>query len=296
MVKISVVVPGYNEEKSLPLLADKVGKAFRANRLSGELLIVDDGSTDNTLKVLEQLKKKHKFMRYIGHRINLGLTQSLTDLFRNAKGEIIVFLPADLESDPEEDIPILVKKIEEGYDVACGWRQNRKEAKLVMSRVYNWLLRILFKINLHDANWIKAFRRETVSNLNLRSDWHRYLPILIAAKGYKVGEVAVGYKPRPFGKSKYGIGRLVKGLIDMLVIKFLLSFGRKPMFVFGSLGLVLFVIGLVIGLYLLYYQQFVGSISRPLLTFDMLVLLVSLQLFAMGFLAELIIASKEGDL
>lgn len=294
MVKISVIIPAYNESKSLPLLVEKVSKTFTANNYDGELVIADDGSTDNTHQVLQQLQKRYPFLRFLRHRTNQGLTQSLTDLFKESKGDILVFLPADLESDPEEDIPILVRKIEEGYDVVCGRRKKRTELKLIMSGFYNFLLRLLFNIKLHDANWIKAFRKETVVDLKLRSDWHRYLPILIAAKGYKIGEVPVGYRQRKFGKSKYGLGRLVKGMVDLFVIKFLLSFGKKPMFVFGSLGIILFIIGFLVGLYLIYSQQFLGaSISRPLLTLDLLMLLSSLQLFAMGFLAELIISKDD---
>ncbi|MBU2637739.1 MAG: glycosyltransferase [Nanoarchaeota archaeon] len=293
MVSVSVVIPAYNEEKSLPLLVEKTGRAFKAGKISGELLIMNDGSTDNTEQVLNMLGKKYPFLRCLRHRANMGLTESLSDLFRNAKGEILVFLPADLESDPEEDIPVLLKKMDEGFDMVCGWRKSRKETKVVMSKMYNWLARKMFKVSLHDANWIKAFRKEAVEKIKMRSDWHRYLHILVAAQGYKVGEVEVGYKPRKFGKSKYGIGRLLKGLLDMLVIKLLLSFGKKPMLIFGSFGLLSFLAGFIIGAYLLYYQQFIGSISRPLLTFDMLLLVSGLQLFAMGFLAELIISQKD---
>lgn len=295
MVKISIVVPGYNEAGTIPLLVERIDSFFTKNNVNGEIVFVNDGSTDNTRAVLEDLEKKYKRLRAIHHNTNLGLTRALMTCFREAKGDEIVFLPADLESDPQTDIPALLNKLESGYDLVCGWRTNRKGTKKFASYVYNMLSRALFHLDIHDLNWIKAFKKEVVKDMHLRSGWHRYIPILAKYDGYKIGEVETKMHPRMCGKSKFGTGRLLVGLLDLLVVKFHMSFSERPMLVFGSVGLLFSFSGFLGALYALWIKLSTGSIGYklPFLLLVVVLLVTGVQLFAIGFIAEYIASFKD---
>jgi len=290
-----VVVPAYNEAKNLPLLLFKIDNSFKKNKINGEVVLVDDGSTDNTKEVTIELRKKYRFLKAIRHEVNRGLTNALITCFKNSTGQIIIFLPADLESNPEEDIPKLLNKLNEGYDMVCGWRQKRKGIKKISSNIYNMLSRLLFGINIHDLNWIKAFKREVIKDIRLRSDWHRYLAILAKSEGYRIGEVKVNAYKRKYGKSKFGISRLFIGIIDLLVVKFHLSFIDKPMLLLSSLGVVLLILAFFGGVYLLIIKIMTGVLGNRIPLFFLVVVLIILgiQLFALGFLAELLVTMTE---
>lgn len=292
---VSVFIPARNEAGNIPLLMEKIARAFRANALDGEVIFVDDGSTDATWNEAVAAAEQYSFIRLFRHRRTFGLTEAMRTGFRHVRGEVVVFLPADLESDPEEDIPKLLTKLNEGYDVVAGWRQGREDGKVFASRIYNAVSRALFRLDAHDMNWIKAFRREVLDDLHLRSDWHRFILHLAADKGYKIGEVPVNFYPRKKGKSHFGITRIPISFLDVLVVKFLMTFSRKPMLFFGGLGGVAILAALGIWTYLtiLYFNTPGNMQQRPLFIFAGVIFVAGILLFIGGFLAELIVLQAD---
>lgn len=298
--RISLVAPAYDEEECIKLFLDKSIKTFRDNNLKGEILIVNDGSSDKTKEIVESTAKNNNLVRLINNRKNMGLTGAAWTGFKNAKEDIIVFLPSDLESNPEEDIPILLKPLEEGYDLSVGRRDGSRLniVKGATSCFFNMLARLIFKVPVHDMGWIKAFKKEVLNDIELRSDWHRFLVVFVADKGYKIKEVKTRLYPRKMGKSKFGktgLMRLPGGFFDLIAIKFLLSFSKRPMFVFGSLGMIFLIIGFIGGAYLS-FLKILGNPLTPRMPFLFLVVLLILsgiQLFAFGFLAEFLVTIKE---
>ncbi len=287
---VSLLIPAHNEAANIPLLLEKINRCFTANDLHGEAVIIDDGSTDDTGTMLDAAKQEYPWLCVVHQRGKHGITEALDRGFRIVKGDTVVFLPADLESDPEEDVPKLLAKLAEGYDVVAGWRQGRRDGKVPASRVYNAISRLLFGVQAHDMNWIKAFRLEVVENLPpLRSDWHRFLLMIAASQGYRIGEVKTNYYPRRAGQSKFGVMRIPTSFLDVLVVKFLLMFSQKPMLFFGSLGMISILSGVGIDLYLLYLWIDRGKQQRPLFYFAGVVILAGLFLFLVGFLAELVV-------
>jgi glycosyltransferase involved in cell wall biosynthesis len=292
--KVSVFVPARNESGNVEPLFDKIASAFDNCRIAGEIIFVDDGSTDATWDEAQRSALKRPFAKLYRHRKSLGLTEAMRTGFRHCRGEMVVFLPGDLESDPEEDIPKLLNKLNEGYDVVAGWRQNRSDSKVFASNIANAVSRLVFGLQVHDMNWIKAFRREVIGSIRLRSDWHRYILILAAAQGYTIGEVPVTYHPRTRGKSHFGIGRLPVSFLDVLVVKFLLTFSRKPMLFFGGIGLALAAISMATFLILAYVYFFTDlGQRRPIFDFAGVLLLAGALFFVVGFLAELIVNQNE---
>jgi glycosyltransferase involved in cell wall biosynthesis len=291
--RVSVLIPAYNEQGNVTLVIDKVARAFGARDIEGEVLLVDDGSTDGTGHEAAACAARYPFVKVVSHRRNLGLTEAIRTGFRHVSGDVIILLPGDLESDPEEDIPKLLDKLAEGYDVVAGWRQGRHEGKIVASKIYNFVSRLLFNVQAHDMNWIKALRREVIEELYLRSDWHRFILMIAASQGYKIGEVPTNYYPRRQGKSKYGLWRIPVSFLDVLVVKFLLTFSRKPMIFFGALGSALILTALGTGLYLIYQYIVHFRQIRPLFTFGITLALAGLVIFLVGFLAELVVDQHE---
>ncbi|NLT43228.1 MAG: glycosyltransferase family 2 protein [Anaerolineae bacterium] len=292
-VAISVFAPAYNEAGNIPLLLEKLDRTLQALSVPAEVVIVDDGSTDGTGDLLTEATARYAWLRVIRHRRNLGLTEAMRSGFESVRGDTVVFLPADLEADPEVDVPALLGKLEEGYDVVAGWRQGRKDGKVLASRIYNWVSARLFGVHAHDMNWIKAFRREVLDDLQLRSDWHRFILVIAAAHGYRVGEVKTSYQPRQHGRSKFGIGRIPRSFLDVLVVKFLLTFSRKPMLFFGGLGLACEAVGGLIGAFLVVLYLLEQTQVRPLFNLSLVLVVAGLLLFLVGFLAELIVAQTE---
>jgi len=290
---VSVFVPARNEEENVAPLTDKIAKTFADNGIVGEIVFINDGSTDNTGAEAERAAAKHSFMRVVHHRTNLGLTEAFRTAFDHVQGDVIVFLCADLESDPEEDIPKLLAEIRKGYDMVVGWRQERKDVKIVASKIYNFVSRLLFRVSAHDMNWIKAFRRELIHDLPLRSDWHRFLYMLAASRGYKVTEVKTSYYPRTSGKSKYGLMRIPISFLDVIGLKFQLVFSKKPLLFFGGIGSILIGISLIFGVVFV-IQWFMGTFHfRPIVLLATMLFLSGVQLFITGFLAELIVTQRD---
>jgi len=287
-----VVVPAYNEQENIPLLLANFEKMFRESKLEGEVLLVDDGSTDKTFELARDSEKKYLFLRALTNKTHQGLTSALQRGFDNARGDIYLFWPADLQYMPE-DIPKFIQKMKEGNDIVTGWKQGSYGLKSFVSFFYNGLSRWLFKIKVHDLNSVKAFRKEVLKDLPLRKDWHRYIVVMAAEKGFKVDEVRIPLYPRKYGKSKFGIWRIPIGVLDLFSVKFQVSFMRKPMLFFGSIGLISLLLGFLTGLVALYLRIFQHEGFRPVLYLVILLVLSGLSLFALGFLAEAIVALRE---
>jgi len=290
---VTIFTPAHNEEGNITPLVESVARVWQVIGATGEMLLVDDGSTDGTAAEAEACASRYPWLRIIRHRTNLGLTAAMRTGFRHARGDIIIFLPADMESHPDEDVPKLLAKMNEGYDVVAGWRQGRNDGKVLASRVYNLVSRWLFGVRAHDMNWIKAFRREVVQGMHLRSDWHRFILMIAAAQGWRVGEVPVAYYPRQRGSSHFGIGRIPVSFLDVLVVKFLLTFSRKPMLFFGALGSLTVALGILILVYLAALWIVEQTQQRPIFLFALVVVIAGLLLFLVGFLAELVVSQTE---
>jgi glycosyltransferase involved in cell wall biosynthesis len=292
--RISVLVPARNEQGNIGTVVEKSLRAFDRLGLDGEVLVVDDGSTDSTRAEALACAGRDGRVRVLSHRINMGLTAALRTGFRHADGDVVIFIPGDMESDPEEDLPRLLSTMAEGYDVVAGWRQGRNDNKVFASHIYNWVSGRLFHVTAHDMNWIKAFRREVVEALPpLRSDWHRFLLMIASSQGFSIGEVQTPYQPRQRGRSKYGFARIPISFLDVLVVKFLLTFSKKPMLFFGALGSGFAGIGVLIYGYLLVLWLTLGKQQRPLFWFAGVLGLAGLLLFLVGFVAELIVSQQE---
>jgi glycosyltransferase involved in cell wall biosynthesis len=291
-VRVSVVVPAYNEAQNIAPLMEEFSKMFSQSKLNGEVILVDDGSTDGTFLKAKECQEKYNFLKVAAHKRNRGKTDALITGFSKARGKIFVFWDADLQYLPEE-IPKLIERIDDGYDVVCGWKQGRYGMKRFVSFVYNFLSQMLFRVGVHDLNSVKAFRREIMNEFPLRKDWHRYIVVMAANKGYKIGEVKVKLYPRRFGQTKYGFWRIPIGFLDLLAVKFQLSFMKKPLLLFGSLGLAFIFLGILTGGVAVYLRVVKNEGFRPILYLVILLVLSGLSFFVLGFLAEAIVSVKD---
>jgi len=289
----SVLLPAHNEAGNIAPIFEKIACAFKGLRISGQVVFVDDGSTDGTWDEATTAATRYPFVQLFRHHKRMGKTEAIRTGIAHCHGHVVMLFDSDLQSDPEEDIPKLYAKINEGYDVVAGWRQGRCDGRRFASTFANAVTRVVFGLHVHDLNWIKAFRREVLANMRLRSDWHRYLLILAAAQGYKIAEVPVNYYARQCGKSKYGIARLPISFLDVLVIKFLLTFSRKPMQFFGGLGLLIVAASLTTFGYLAWLFFTGQGQRRPIFELAGVLLLVGVLFFVVGFLAELIVSQNE---
>jgi len=255
---------------------------------------VDDGSTDGTYQRLKQLAEKDSQLKIIRFKRNYGQTAAMSAGFEYAKGDVIITLDADLQNDPE-DILLLLEKLEEGYHVVSGWRKDRKDpflSRKLPSMIANWLISKITGVHLHDYGCtLKAYRAEVVKDLELFGDMHRFLPALTKRRGAKITEVVVRHHPRMFGRSKYGIGRTVRVLLDIMLVKFLNEYINKPLYMFGSVGFLLLGLGLFSLFYLIFLKLFLEEPigRRPLLILSVLLILAGIQLISTGLLAELLV-------
>jgi len=289
---VSTIVPAFNEEGNIDEFCELFAKMHESAPFEAELVYIDDGSTDGTLARIKANAARYDFVRYVSHQRNRGLTEALQSGFAESSGDIYVFYPADLQYLPE-DIPALVEPVLNGADVCTGWKQGKYNKRFV-STLYNWFSRTLFGLKVHDLNSVKAFRREVVNNVFLRKDWHRYLVPLAANEGYRIEEVKVPLYERKWGKSKFfSIWRIPVGVLDMMAVKFQITFLRKPLLAFGVAGLVSFGLGVLVGLWAVYLRYVVGQGERPLLYLVILLVGLGMGLFLMGFISEGVAGLKE---
>lgn len=292
---ISIVVPARNEEETIAEVVERSYKAFDELRMTGEVLVVNDGSRDGTAAVLAGLQERFATLSVFTNRRSEGMTAGLQRMFNASCGEIIILIPADMESDPLLDVPILVRHMQQsGLDVVAGWRQGRNDGKVLASAIYNFVMRTMAGVQVHDGNWIKAMRREVVESFPpLRSDWHRFLLMMAIHNGFKLGEVKTSYQLRSKGSSNFGWERIPISFLDVLVVRFLLTFNQKPMRFFGGIGLAgmaisLLTFGYLTGLYFVAQTQ-----QRPVFIAAGVLAIISVLLFVVGFLAELIVSQGE---
>ncbi|WP_445636304.1 Glycosyl transferase, family 2 [Nostoc sp. DSM 114161] len=290
---VSVVVPIHNEVESLPLLLEAIASTLSSSQISYEIICVDDGSTDGSGEYLKQAAQTRPDLKAVILRRNYGQTAAMAAGFHYALGKAIVSLDADLQNDPA-DIPMLLAKLDEGYDLVSGWRQKRQDGavnRLLPSKIANWLIRRTTSVNIHDYGCsLKAYRAELLADMNLYGELHRFLPALAYIEGARITEMPVRHHARRFGRSKYGIWRTFRVLMDLLTILFMKKFLTRPMHVFGLLGLISMVSGTLIGIYLTFIKLALGEMigNRPLLILAVLLLVTGVQLFCFGLLAELL--------
>lgn len=304
---LSVVVPVFNEEESLAILRDEIVAVAAANGYQLDLVFVDDGSTDASWSVIRRLAEGDSRVRGIRFRRNFGKAAALSAGFAACRGDLVMTLDADLQDDPQE-IPRFLEEIAKDLDVVSGWKKIRHDPwhKVVPSRIFNWMVSSMTGVFLHDHNCgMKCYRRDVFDEVRLYGELHRFVPVLAAARGFRVGELVIHHRPRKFGRSKYGLARFLKGFLDLLTVKFLTGFSQRPQHVLGTVGLGSFLLGAVGMLYLAGYwivTQVVAGVTwtplheRPALLYFVALLLLGGQLMSMGFLAELILAYHGRDL
>jgi glycosyltransferase involved in cell wall biosynthesis len=295
MPNLSLIVPVYNEEKNLPLLIEAIQKALDPLPYTWEVVLVDDGSEDSSLQVLTQLAEKSPDrLRVVSFRRNFGQTAAIAAGLDYARGEIVVLLDADMQNDPA-DIPMLLKKLDEGYDLVSGWRRRRQDAYLTRtlpSNLANMLISRVTGVPLHDYGCtLKAYRREVLEGFRLYGEMHRFIPIFANSVGAKITEVQVNHHPRKFGKSKVGLERTVKVILDLVTVKFLVSYSSKPIYLFGGAGLIL-ILGSGVMLLYLFVRRMLSQISvlgSPLFQVSVMLLIMGFQSVLMGLIAELLV-------
>jgi glycosyltransferase involved in cell wall biosynthesis len=298
MPDLSIILPIYNEAENIPLLYDELVPVLESIGRSFEIIAVDDGSRDNSFALLAALHERDPRLGVVRLRRNFGQTAAFAAGFDRATGATILTMDADLQNSPA-DIPALLEKIDEGYDVVSGWRQNRwKEGistfftRRIPSATANWLISTVTGVHLHDYGCtLKAYCSDVVREINLYGDLHRFIPAVASHYGVSIAEVPVSYRPRKFGQSKYGLGRTVRVLLDLLTVRFLLSYSTRPIHIFGLMGFVAILLGAIIGIYLTVIKFAYGAslAERPLLLFVIMLVTVGVQLVIMGLLGELVV-------
>ena len=291
-VDVSVVAPAKDEAENLGEFVRQCAAALDTAPFVGELVVVNDGSEDNSAAVLADLQTRHPFLKVVTHRTRRGIAEALKTGGDAARGGILVFYPADLQFLPAE-IPSLVAPIRDGAaDIVTGRKQGNYE-KAFVSGVYNLLCRWLFGLRVTDLNAVKAYRREVMDIVPARPDWHRYMVVIAAAEGYRIAERPVTLHARTAGKSKFGVGRIPVGVMDLLSVWFQLRFGRKPMLFFGLSGATLFTLGFLVGVVALIQRYVYNYGFRPLLDLIMVLVISGIALFGFGFIAELMAGMRE---
>jgi glycosyltransferase involved in cell wall biosynthesis len=280
-MKISIIVPAYNEAVNVPFLVEEFDKFIKKHE-DYEVILVDDGSEDGTSEIAKEHKRP--YLKIIKHKRNLGKTDAILSGAKAARGDILVIFDADLQFDPD-DIPKLIKLIDDGADIATGWKQGRYEKKFV-SGIYNFWARRLFQLSIHDMNSIKALKKEVLEIIPLRKDWHRYIVPLAKEEGFKIAEVRVKLRPRKYGTPKYQQkSRILIGLFDLMAVKFQLTFMKKPLLYFGSIGSFSVAFGVFVGIIAI-CLRFFGRGYRPLLYLVMLLVVVGIIFFALALIGE----------
>jgi len=293
---ISVVVPVRNEERSVALLLDELESALQPLEMPWEAIFVDDGSTDGTYAALTRLHAARDDVKVVRLRRNFGKAAALAAGFAQARGDVIVTIDGDLQDDPAE-IPHLLAKLEEGFDLVSGWKARRRDPlrRRILSRIFNAVTRWISGVRLHDMNCgLKAYRAEVVRGLRLYGELHRFIPVLAHHRGYRIAELPVNHRPREHGRSRYGLERYLRGFLDLLTVSFIGRYRHRPLHLFGGLGLTLSLAGIGILVYLTVVKILGHAIGqRPLLILGVLLVVVGLQVFSLGLITELITSHHE---
>jgi len=292
---ISVVIPLLNEEESLPELSEWIARVMSQNNFSYEIILIDDGSVDNSWKIIEDISKRDSNIKGIKFRRNYGKSAALNCGFAEAQGDVVITMDADLQDSPDE-IPGLYKMIkEQEYHLVSGWKKKRYDpvTKTIPSVFFNWTTRKMTKIKLHDFNCgLKAYKKDVVKCLEVYGEMHRYIPVISKWAGFtKIGEKIVQHRERKYGKTKFGMERFINGFLDLISISFVSKFGKRPMHFFGLWGTLLFFSGFIIAAYLAYAKLFLESykmVERPLFYLGLLCMVIGSQMFLTGFLAEMV--------
>ena len=290
---ISIIIPVFNESESIGYLLDEVLYVMNSNKLLFEIVVVNDGSQDNTSNVLDELTNKIKELSVITLRTNYGQTAAMAAGFDNSNGEILITLDGDLQNDPN-DIPKLISHINEGYDLICGWRYDRKDKLInrrIPSKIANKLIANVTGLKLHDYGCsLKAFKKEILDDIKLYGELHRFLPVLAKIEGAKIKEIKVNHRSRKYGSSKYGIDRTFRVLMDLLTVWFMTKFLTRPMYGFGFVGIISILVSLGMTSYLFIIKLLGNDIgNRPMLMFALILGIAGVQLFSFGLLGELLI-------
>jgi glycosyltransferase involved in cell wall biosynthesis len=301
-MNLSIVIPLLNEEESLEELHDWISDVMQSNQFLYEILFIDDGSTDQSWNVIEKLVQKNENVKGIRFHKNFGKSQALHAGFKVAQGDVIITMDADLQDNPEE-IPELYNLIlQEGFDLISGWKKIRYDSlifKNMPSKLFNWAARITSNVKLHDFNCgLKAFRKDVVKNIEVSGEMHRYIPVLAKNAGYSnIGEKVVKHQARKYGKTKFGAERFIHGLLDLITIWFVSKFGKRPMHLFGALGVLMFIIGFGFALYLGIDKLFINPFGRllserPQFYVSLTAMIIGTQFFLAGFLGEIMVRSR----
>ncbi|MFQ6082594.1 MAG: glycosyltransferase family 2 protein [Candidatus Aminicenantia bacterium] len=293
-IYLSIIIPVYNEQENLRELHQEIKNVLDKFKKNYEIIFVDDGSVDNSFSLLKQIHKENSRVKVIRLRKNFGQTAALSAGFDYLRGKMVVTMDGDLQNDPK-DIPLLINKLEEGYDIVSGWRYKRKDkffTRRLPSAIANWLISLITGIKLHDYGCtLKAFRKEVVKSIKLYGEMHRFIPAMASLIGVNIAEIKVNHRARKSGKSKYGLSRTIKVVLDLVTVKFLLSYSTRPLQVFGLVGLICGLIGGILGIYLSYQRLILKSIglaNRPLLLLAILLIFMGFQFITLGLLAEMI--------
>lgn len=291
---LSIITPVYNEFESIELLYESIFRYVNPLNFSWELILVDDGSKDDSPAIIEKLAEKDPIhVRAVELRRNFGQTAAIAAGIDHSKGEIVVLIDADLQNDPV-DIPMMLDKIHEGYDVVSGWRKNRQDGftRRIPSQFANKLISCITGVKLHDYGCtLKAYRREVITGFRLYGEMHRFIPVYAYSVGAKIIEVSVNHHQRRFGKAKYGLERTTKVLLDLFTVKFLTSYANKPIYLFGGTGTILIIISILLLLYLFIRRVFfsIGVLTSPLFQISTMVFILGFQSILMGLIAELLV-------
>ena len=291
-MNLSIIVPLYNEEANINQLYTELRDVLGKLNLKSEMIFIDDGSSDKSLEQLAKIQANDESVVVISFRRNFGQTPAIAAGFDHAKGDIIITMDGDLQNDPA-DIPKLLEKLKEGYDLVNGWRFNRQDkflSRRLPSIIANKIISLTTNVRLHDYGCtLKAFRREITENLKLYGEMHRFIPAIASAMGVDIAEVKVNHRPRQFGYSKYGISRTIRVILDLITVKFLLSYSTRPIQIFGLVGFVSGGVGFLLALFLTIQRQFfgIGLTNRPILLLAILLIFIGLQFITLGLLAEM---------
>ncbi|MCR8668568.1 glycosyltransferase family 2 protein [Aestuariibaculum sp. M13] len=302
-MNISVVIPLLNEQESLTELHDWIAKVMQSNRFSYEILFIDDGSTDDSWKIIQQLSKQNESVKGIRFAKNFGKSQALHAGFEKAQGDVVITMDADLQDNPDE-IPELYDMItKDRFDLVSGWKKKRYDsviAKNLPSKLFNWAARKTSGVKLNDFNCgLKAYNNDVVKNIDVNGEMHRYIPVLAKNAGFnKIGEKVVQHQARKYGETKFGMNRFINGFLDLITIWFISHFGKRPMHLFGALGVLMFIIGFAFSFYLGIDKLFLNPsgrliTERPQFFLALSTMIIGTQFFVAGFLGEMILRSKQ---